>query len=133
MGSSLLGGQTTLVPFVYYLFHTPKHEVPTGQIDAFRKALHLSAFARPFSRYADSRLWKFIRREIKPLAEKKDYHFPFDQLVAWVKYWESVTGFDGAPPAIQRSTDAPRFAESQHQQSQVRAERWADRSHFPTG
>jgi hypothetical protein len=35
-----------------------------------------------------------IRREIKPLGEKKDYHFPFDQLVAWVKYWESVTGFD---------------------------------------
>jgi hypothetical protein len=92
--SSLLGGQTTLVPFVYYLFHAPKHEVPTGQIDAFRKALYLSAFARPFSRYADSRLWKFIRQEIKPLAEKKDYHFPFDRLVAWVKYWESVTGFD---------------------------------------
>jgi hypothetical protein len=92
--SSLLGGQTTLVPFVYYLFHAPKHEVPTGQIDAFRKSLYLSAFARPFSRYADSRLWKFIRREIKPLAEKKDYRFPFDQLVAWVKYWESVTGFD---------------------------------------
>jgi len=92
--SSLLGGQTTLVPFVYYLFHTPKHEVPTGQIDAFRKGLYLSAFARPFSRYADSRLWKFIRREIKPLAETKDYHFPFDRLVARVNYWESVTGFD---------------------------------------
>jgi hypothetical protein len=54
----------------------------------------LSAFARPFSRYADSRLWKFIRREIKPLAETKDYHFPFDRLVARVNYWESVTGFD---------------------------------------
>lgn len=92
--SNLLGGQTTLVPFVYYLFHTPKHEVPTGQIDAFRKALYLFAFARPFSRYADSRLWKFIREEIKPLVEKKDYHFPLDRGVAWVKYWESVTGFN---------------------------------------
>jgi hypothetical protein len=92
--SSLLGGQTTLVPFVYYLFRAPKHEVPTGQIDDFRKSLYLSAFARPFSRYADSRLWKFIREEIRPLAEKKDYHFPLDRLVAWVKYWESVTGFN---------------------------------------
>ncbi len=92
--SSLLGGPTTLVPFVYYLFHAPKHEVPTGQIDAFRKTLYLFAFARPFSRYADSRLWKFIRKEIRPLAEKKDYHFPFDGAVAWVKYWESVTGFN---------------------------------------
>ncbi len=92
--SNLLGGQTTLVPFVYYLFHTPKHEIPKGQIDAFRKALYLFAFARPFSRYADSRLWKFIREEIKPLVEKKDYHFPLDRGVAWVKYWESVTGFN---------------------------------------
>lgn len=92
--SSLLGGQTTLVPFVYYLFHAPKHEVPTGQIDAFRKALYLFAFARPFSRYADSRLWKFIGKEIRPLVENKDHHFPFDRAVAWVKYWESITGFN---------------------------------------
>jgi hypothetical protein len=92
--SSLLGGQTTLVPFVYYLYHAPKHEVPTGQIDAFRKALYMSAFARPFSRYADSRLWKFIRKEIRPLVEKKDYRFPFSRLVSRVSYWESVTGFN---------------------------------------
>jgi hypothetical protein len=92
--SSLLGGQATLVPFVYYLFHAPKHEVPTGQIDAFRKALYVFAFARPFSRYADSRLWKFIRQEIRPLVENKDYHFPLDRSVAWVKYWESITGFN---------------------------------------
>jgi hypothetical protein len=71
-----LGGQTTLVPFVYYLFHAPKHGVPTGQIDAFRKALYLFAFARPFSRYADSRLWKFIRQEIPPLVEKERSPLP---------------------------------------------------------
>jgi hypothetical protein len=92
--SNLLGGQNTLVPFVYYLFHTPKHEVPKGQIDNFRKALYVFAFSRPFSRYADSRLWKFIRDEIRPLAEKKDYRFPFDRAVAWVHYWEVVTGFN---------------------------------------
>lgn len=92
--SSLLGGQATLVPFVYYLFHAPKHEVPTGQIEAFRKGLYLFAFARPFSRYADSRLWKFIRQEIRPLIEKKDHRFPFDRAVWWVKYWESIAGFD---------------------------------------
>lgn len=92
--SSLLGGQATLVPFVYYLFHAPKHEVPTGQIEAFRKGLYLFAFARPFSRYADSRLWKFIRDELRPLADKKDHHFPFDRAVAWVKYWEAIGGFD---------------------------------------
>jgi Protein of unknown function (DUF1524) len=68
--------------------------MPTGQIEAFRKSLYLFAFARPFSRYADSRLWKFIRKELLPLTEKKDYHFPFDRAAWWVKYWESMTGFD---------------------------------------
>jgi len=92
--STLLGGQTTLVPFVYYLFHAPKHEIPNGQIEAFRKALYMFAFARPFSRYADSRLWKFIRQELKVLADKKDSHFPFDRAVYWVKYWEAIGGFD---------------------------------------
>jgi hypothetical protein len=93
--SSLLGGQATLVPFVYYLFHTPKHEVPTGQIEKFRKALYLFAFSHPFSRYADSRLWKFIREKIRPLVDKKNYNFPFDRAVAWVDYWDGVTtGFN---------------------------------------
>jgi hypothetical protein len=92
--SNLLGGQATLVPFVYYLFHAPKHEVPTGQIEAFRKGLYVFAFARPFSRYADSRLWKFIRTELRPLVEQKDHHFPYDRAAWWVKYWESIAAFD---------------------------------------
>jgi hypothetical protein len=76
------------------LYHAPKHEVPTGQIDAFRKALYLFAFARPFSRYADSQLWKFTREELRPLAEKKNCRFPFDRAVWWVGYWEAITGFN---------------------------------------
>ena len=93
--SSLIGGLSTLVPFVYWLFHTPKHEVPTGGIGDFRKAFYLLAFARPFSRYADSRLGKFIREEIQPLVERKEFRFPFAATVGWVKYWERVQGFDG--------------------------------------
>lgn len=92
--SSLLGGQATLVPFVYYLFCAPRREVPKGQIVALRKSLYLFAFARPFSRYADSRLWKFIRDELRPLALSGDHHFPFDRAVAWVENWESIGGFN---------------------------------------
>jgi hypothetical protein len=92
--SSLLGGQATLVPFVYYLFRAPNHEIPNGQLQAFRKALYIFAFARPFSRYADSRLWKFIRQELKTLADAKDNHFPFDRAVYRVKQWEAINGFD---------------------------------------
>jgi hypothetical protein len=92
--SSLLGGQATLVPFVYCLFRAPNHEVPISEVEPFRKALYLFAFARPFSRYAESRLWKFIREEIMPLVDKGYHGFPFDRAVAWVKYWEGITGLN---------------------------------------
>lgn len=92
--SLLLGGQATLVPLVYYLFHATKHQVPNTQIDDFRKALYLFAFARPFSRYAESRLWKFIREELLPLAVEENNRFPFDRAVSWVKYWTSIDTFD---------------------------------------
>ena len=72
----------------------PKHQVPNAEIENFRKALYLFAFARPFSRYADSRLWKFIRQELLLLAEQGDHRFPFARAVFWVKYWESIGSFD---------------------------------------
>lgn len=89
----MIGGQATIVPFVYYLFHAPKHVVPIGEIEKLRKSLYLFAFSRPFSRYADSRLWKFIREEIKPLVSNNDFRFPFEAGVAWVKWWENITEF----------------------------------------
>ncbi len=92
--SSLIGGLSTLVPFVYWLFHVPKHEVPVGATSDFRKSFYLFAFARPFSRYADSRLGRFIRDELYPLIDQKDYRFPFASAVGWVKYWERIGGLD---------------------------------------
>jgi hypothetical protein len=91
--SNLIGGQATLVPFVYYLFYAPKHEVPITEIENLPRAFYVFAFSRPFSRYADSRLWKFIRQEIKPLVVAKNFHFPFESGIAWVKYWENITEF----------------------------------------
>ena len=86
--SRLLGGYYNLVPFVYYLFHTEDHQVPNSEIDRVRKSLYLFGFTRPFSRYADSRLGKFIREELKPLAEKHDEKFPLVDSLSWVRYWE---------------------------------------------
>ncbi len=91
--SNLNGGLATLVTFVYYLYHAPKHEVPVKEIETLRKAFYLFAFARPFSRYADSRLWKFIREEIRPLMAEGNFQFPFESAVGWVKYWENITEF----------------------------------------
>jgi hypothetical protein len=91
--SKALGSYNTLVPFVYYLFHTPNHQVPNSEVSKFRKALYLFGFTTPFSRYADSRLAKFIREELKPRLGTKDYSFPFDKAVKWVSYWERVKGY----------------------------------------
>lgn len=92
--SKALGGYNTIVPLVYYLFHTPKHQVPNSEIGKVRKALYLFGFTTPFSRYADSRLAKLIREELKPNLRKKNYTFPLKRTIMWVEYWERTEGFD---------------------------------------
>jgi len=89
----LIGGHNTLVPFVYYLFHRNNHQVPNDQLVNARKAFCLFAFAKPFSRYGDSRLWKFIKEELKPLADRTDGSFPLSRAVWWVNYWEDIDNF----------------------------------------
>ena len=88
--SKALGSYNTIIPLVYYLFFAKKHEVPNDQITNVRKAIYLLGFGRSFSRYADSRPWRFIRKELKPLAEAKDVRFPFDRAAWWVRYWEGI-------------------------------------------
>lgn len=88
--SRVVGGQENIIPVVYYVFHTKNHEVPNSQIDNLRKALFVFGFTRPFSRYADSRLAKFIRDELRPLAEDNDETFPLESAIWWVGYWERI-------------------------------------------
>lgn len=91
--SDVIGGSATLIPFVYYLFHQKKHQVPNSETETARKAFYLLGFTQPFSRYADSRLGAYLRNEMKPLLEAGDMAFPFDRLVAWVRYWERVHSY----------------------------------------
>lgn len=91
--SRLLGGYYNLVPFVYYLFHNKDHQVPNNQIETVRKVVYLFGFTSPFSRYADSRLGRFIRTELKPLVGKKDDSFPIDSALYWVWYWEKIENY----------------------------------------
>lgn len=103
--SKALGGLSNLVPFVYYLFQIKGHELPNNQVANFRKSLFLFGFSGPFSRYADSRLGKFIKDELREIPGRDINRFPVDRAVWWVNYWESVTGFNG--DLIQRN---PRLA-----------------------
>lgn len=93
--SKAMGGTQNLVPFVYYLSYLPKHEIPNDQQENFRKAFFLFCFTGPFSRYADSRLARFIKDELRTLREEDDFHFPFSSAVRWVHYWERFDSFNG--------------------------------------
>ncbi len=90
-----MGGTSSLVPFVYYFSNLKSYSLPNDQIENFRKAFFLFAFARPFSRYADSRLARFIADELKPLTNEGDSSFPFNDAMSWCNYWEDVKAFDG--------------------------------------
>ena len=91
--SRALGGYNTLVPFVYYVFNLKTHEIPNSQIANVRKAMYLFGFARPFSRYADSRIARFIRDELRPSESKHIEEFPYRSAVWWVGYWEDIHSF----------------------------------------
>lgn len=92
--SKVLGGNANLIPFVYYLFRCKKRQLANSEVDRFRKALFLFSFARPFSRYADSRLGRFIREELAPRAANSNHRFPLGSAVTWVNYWERANGWN---------------------------------------
>jgi uncharacterized protein with ParB-like and HNH nuclease domain len=90
----VIGGCFTMIPFVYYLFNSRKHEIKDDQLDNARKSFFLFAFAKPFSRYADSRIGAFIRHALKPLIEKNDEIFPYKRSIEDVKYWEKINSIE---------------------------------------
>jgi uncharacterized protein with ParB-like and HNH nuclease domain len=94
LSSNLIGGYLNLIPLVYYLSYTPDNLVPNSEIGKLRKALYIFSFTRPFSRYGDSRIGKFIREELKTLSEKSDYNFPLDDSIWWANYWEGYSVFN---------------------------------------
>ena len=92
--SDVIGGDATMIPFVYYLFHQKKLHIPNSQIERVRKSFYLLGFTQPFSRYADSRLGAFLKNELKPLREAGEEAFPFERVISWVRYWERVHAYD---------------------------------------
>ncbi|MBF0235417.1 MAG: DUF262 domain-containing protein [Desulfamplus sp.] len=94
LNSSIIGGYLNLIPVVYYLANTPNNLVPNSEIKKLKVALYVFGFTRPFSRYADSRIGKFIREELKPLSSTGDFSFPLDSSIWWANYWEGYNSFD---------------------------------------
>ena len=94
--SKLIGSYNTLIPIVYYLFHIKNHQVPNDQIESVRKALYLFGLTKPFSRYAESRLNRFIKDELKPRRKDEDALFPLKSTIGWVAFWSRIDGFDAS-------------------------------------
>lgn len=94
LNSGILGGYLNLIPIVYYLANTPDNLVPNSEINVLKKALFVFGYTRPFSRYADSRIGKFIREELKPLVDKNTNTFPLENSIWWANYWEGYLDFD---------------------------------------
>lgn len=90
-GGAVLGGINTMVPFVYYFFHLPKHEVPNKDVEDVRRALYLFSFARPFSRYADSRIGAFVRNELRQRLGEGDYSWPLERSITLIRRWEKIS------------------------------------------
>jgi len=101
LNSSILGGYLNLIPFVYYLAYTPNNLVPKSEIAKVRKAILVFGYTRPFSRYADNRIGRFIREELYPLVESKSISYPLESSEKWAKYWEG--DFDFNSQLLQRN------------------------------
>lgn len=93
--SRALGGFNNMVPLVYYLFHRKGHTVPQSQIANVRKSIYMFGFSMAFSRYADSRLGKFIKEELKPHSKKASAEFPYHAAVWWINYWTKCESING--------------------------------------
>lgn len=92
--STLLGSANSLVPLVYYLFHTDRHQVANRHVDSVRTGVYLLGFAKPFSRYADSRIAPYLRAELAPRLTNGDGAFPIEQTIARIKRWEKVASVE---------------------------------------
>jgi hypothetical protein len=85
--SNIIGGQSTLVPIVYYFFRLDRHRVSNAEMGRLRLGFFLLAFSGALSRYGDSRINKLIR-ELKPLADNGDVTFPLKKVADWLHSWD---------------------------------------------
>lgn len=88
----LLGGISTMVPFVHYLYYAPKRSFPKGSKTDARRALFLFAFAKTFTQHSESRTGAFIR-DYLPAAGKIESGEPFNFEDA-AEYVSRRTNFD---------------------------------------
>ncbi len=91
----LVGGLATLIPFVYYFYRLPNHQLPNNGIAVARKVFYLIALARPFSRYGESRVWAYIRDAIKPDLEAGELRLSVPAALGLIRRGERIVSMEG--------------------------------------
>lgn len=90
--AKMVGGISTLIPFVHYVFHAPGHIISKSSIERARRSLFLFAFSRALSQHMESRTSAFIRDHLPSAQEiAGGADFPFSEAVKFTA-WRS--GFD---------------------------------------
>ena len=89
-----LPGHNILIPFVYFLFHAPKHVFRESNISDVRRFFYISAFTRLFTRYSEFRIKIYIRDYLKPKFDKGDFEFSLNDAMNFLKRYESFDGIN---------------------------------------
>jgi Protein of unknown function DUF262 len=94
--SRFLGGISTMVPLVHYLFYAPNHVFSKSYKSDARRAIYLLAFAKTFTQHSESRTGAFIRDYLPaPRGIAEGNPFPFSRAAEYV-YWKG--NFDAPIP-----------------------------------
>lgn len=87
-----LGGVSTLVPVVYYTYHSPGHVIPLTAKANIVRAIYLFAFSKLFSQHIESRTAAYIRDVFKLENITAGKKFPLKetiQHIGWkTSYWQ---------------------------------------------
>lgn len=87
-----VAGISTLVPVVYYIFHSPSHVVPLQAKPDLTRAIYLFAFSKLFSQHVESRTAAYIRDVLDVDEIKAGKKFPLKKTIEHVgwktNFWE---------------------------------------------
>ncbi|NTA18957.1 GmrSD restriction endonuclease domain-containing protein [Agrobacterium tumefaciens] len=79
-----LGGISTLVPVVYYIFHSPSHVVPLSAKTDLTRSIYLFAFSKVFSQHVESRTAAYVREVFETADIKAGKKFPLKKSIQHV-------------------------------------------------
>jgi hypothetical protein len=85
--SQLIGGISTLVPFVQFLYHAPKHSFPFGSRGAAKRSLFLFAFSKVFTQFSESRTGAYLKKYLPPDSEiRAGAAFSYEEALKFVHF-----------------------------------------------